>query len=647
MTAPTGGPTGWPISILNYINLRSGRYSGTSTTGQISTGTGSGDFNVVPGTFYTGQAMLAPVTISGVCVSPLFRMTIRWYNGASDLGTLGQSTVSTASGITALTYTEKAPLTATKGRLEISINASCTTVDYYVDLVAVTATNYAPTYFDGSFPNASWAGGQTGNAISSITAGPVIQIGAVSNTSVTQTINVGTNIGSGGVTNVTVGSAIGVGSTIIQGGTGSNALVLQTGNSGGIAGTIQIGNSTGPGQSIFVGNNSAASTTIQIGSTAGGITTIQSAGGVSVKLLTGSATSAICASANGGGQQLLYDCNPSASADFAERYPAAPGLEVGDVVSQGSTQVPTYDTDSEGNVDWNNVKGTVSQVVKATVPYSNSLIGVVSDNYTDFGSVGNNIKESDNPKSIALVGRVNVKVTNENGPIAPGDYLTASATIPGYAMKATSAGNVIGQALNSFNSSTGLVMVFVRGQHWSGPTMSGLIQNGDSATLTNLSLTGNLDITGNLNVSGATNLDTLTVTNSITTQTLVVNGSASFNGSLSVNGHILSANTSGTTTATPGPAACTAPTVTLSGNDTSGTITITTGSGCTNTGTLATVTFAHGYGGVPRVLLTQAETNAAKLRFYNGSSTSSTFTIDTNTIPTSSTTYKYSYFIIQ
>ncbi|HLC91767.1 MAG TPA: hypothetical protein VJC09_01820, partial [Candidatus Saccharimonadales bacterium] len=184
------------------------------------------------------------------------------------------------------------------------------------------------------------------------------------------------------------------------------------------------------------------------------------------------------------------------------------------------------------------------------------------------------------------------------------------------------------------------------GQHWSGPTLGGLIQNGDSATLTNLSLSGNLDITGNLNVSGASNLDTLTVSGNTTLATLTVTGNSTFNGSLSVNGHILSANTSGSTTITPGVAACTSPTVTLNGNDTSGTITVTTGSGCTNTGTLATVTFAHGYGGVPNIILTPAESTAAELEYYH-TSTPTNITINTNTIPANSTTYKYNYFIIQ
>ncbi|MDO8466777.1 MAG: DUF5011 domain-containing protein, partial [bacterium] len=51
--------------------------------------------------------------------------------------------------------------------------------------------------------------------------------------------------------------------------------------------------------------------------------------------------------------------------------------------------------------------------------------------------------------------------TNENGPIKPGDYLTSSASKPGFAMKATRSGITIGKALGEFNAAQGMVMVFI------------------------------------------------------------------------------------------------------------------------------------------------------------------------------------------
>lgn len=65
---------------------------------------------------------------------------------------------------------------------------------------------------------------------------------------------------------------------------------------------------------------------------------------------------------------------------------------------------------------------------------------------------------------IAMTGRVYVKCSTENGEIMPGDRLTTSS-IPGHAMKATdsdrSDGAVIGKAMTSIDSETGMVLVLV------------------------------------------------------------------------------------------------------------------------------------------------------------------------------------------
>ncbi len=121
---------------------------------------------------------------------------------------------------------------------------------------------------------------------------------------------------------------------------------------------------------------------------------------------------------------------------------------------------------------------------------------------------------------------------------------------------------------------------------------------------------------------------------------------ATFNGTLTVNGHVITGNTSGSTTVAAGTAACTTPTVNISGNDTSGTITVTTGTGCSGTGVLATVTFANAYGSAPKVILTPADANGSNLKYYRGSSTT-TFTLNTNTTPTDATTYNYDYHVEQ
>jgi hypothetical protein len=158
----------------------------------------------------------------------------------------------------------------------------------------------------------------------------------------------------------------------------------------------------------------------------------------------------------------IISCTGSFQADYAEMYPVVSGASVGDVMVSGTQMINTYDIGENGDIDWNNVKGKITKLVKSVAGYQSNMIGIVSDNYGDRSSTGYNIKEQDNPKAIALNGRVPVKVTAENGTIKPGDYLTTSATTPGKAMKATRPGMVLGQALSSYNG-TGIaeVMIFV------------------------------------------------------------------------------------------------------------------------------------------------------------------------------------------
>ena len=82
--------------------------------------------------------------------------------------------------------------------------------------------------------------------------------------------------------------------------------------------------------------------------------------------------------------------------------------------------------------------------------YDSSTIGVIS---TEPGLYLQNWEDNKtNTRPLALAGRVPVKVTDENGPINRGDLLTASSK-PGYAMKATNGGMIIGRALEDFSSS--------------------------------------------------------------------------------------------------------------------------------------------------------------------------------------------------
>ena len=116
-------------------------------------------------------------------------------------------------------------------------------------------------------------------------------------------------------------------------------------------------------------------------------------------------------------------------ADLAENYSSKEILAKGEVVG------------IDGKAGDHNIK-------KSTGQYQPNMLGVVS---TNPGFVAGDGTEDAYP--VALVGRVPVKVSTENGPIREGDALT-SASIPGYAMKATVGGRVLGRALQSFDEST-------------------------------------------------------------------------------------------------------------------------------------------------------------------------------------------------
>ncbi len=121
--------------------------------------------------------------------------------------------------------------------------------------------------------------------------------------------------------------------------------------------------------------------------------------------------------------------------------------------------------------------------------------------------------------------------------------------------------------------------------------------------------------------------------------------SATFTGTLTMNGHIITGNSSGSTTIVAGANAGTGATASISGNDTSGTITVNTGTS-PSAGTLATITFISAYGAAPNVVLTPKGNAAATLQYNYGSSTTS-FTLNSGTAPAASTTYTYSYMVMQ
>ena len=122
--------------------------------------------------------------------------------------------------------------------------------------------------------------------------------------------------------------------------------------------------------------------------------------------------------------------------DYAERYESTQELVPGDLVT----------ADPSG----------VNLVKRATSP-SEPLLGIVS---TKPGFVTGRHYDGWHP--VALAGRVPTRVSTMNGAIKAGDYIAAS-DIPGVGIKATGAGNVVGVALESYDSpEEGLISVFVK-----------------------------------------------------------------------------------------------------------------------------------------------------------------------------------------
>ncbi len=162
------------------------------------------------------------------------------------------------------------------------------------------------------------------------------------------------------------------------------------------------------------------------------------------------------------------------SFDFAEMFLSHETLEPGDVVVLDEV--------------------TNEYVKKSTEAYDVTALGIVSTKpgFLAGANVDFNNPSPDQGYPIALAGRVPTKVSVENGPVRPGDYLTTSST-PGVAMKATESGLIIGTALESWDGpGIGAVKVFVNLAWYNIAGETAPV--GEMAQLT---LTGDLNMAGN------------------------------------------------------------------------------------------------------------------------------------------------------
>ena len=138
-------------------------------------------------------------------------------------------------------------------------------------------------------------------------------------------------------------------------------------------------------------------------------------------------------------------------------------IRMGDTGSDLAELMPTDETDLAGG-ELVSVKN--AKIVRSRgIPYDDNIIGVVSI-YPGYVIGGADAVSGQTQTPIALTGRVDIKVSDENGKVKEGDYLTSSST-PGVAMKATENGRVIGIALDNVDEDVNTVTTLIN-PHWYG-----------------------------------------------------------------------------------------------------------------------------------------------------------------------------------
>lgn len=119
-----------------------------------------------------------------------------------------------------------------------------------------------------------------------------------------------------------------------------------------------------------------------------------------------------------------------------------------------------FEVQNPNALDGSIVTKTKEGLALASIPYDPNLYGVIAKETPTL--IFN--KPTSSAKPIIYYGEAFVRVSNKNGDINVGDFITSSE-IPGVGQKATKSGYVIGKALESFNQEEGLMRVFVNVQY--------------------------------------------------------------------------------------------------------------------------------------------------------------------------------------
>ncbi len=313
----------------------------------------------------------------------------------------------------------------------------------------------------GPGPNVtSVSGGSGGNGSITATAGVPAEYGGGGgggHTNVPANSNGGTSVYGGGGGGVGGGATITPATVNATAGGNTNTFVL-AGGGGGAAGSS--------GAAPTAGTAGAAGTSTKSGTGGGGgggtvtANTAGAAGGAGGAVGgggggggVGSNTQVGGAGGVGGRGELRIWSIRGSGADLAELYGTHDAsIEPGDVVCLDSSMR--------------------AGVKKCANKYDSGAMGIIT---TNPGLVIGDVEDPDAKAApVVLAGRTPVKVSTENGPIATGDLLTPSSK-PGVAMKATKAGQIIGQAMGPFSGDgVGMTVVFVKTNFSHGTNVSGI-----------------------------------------------------------------------------------------------------------------------------------------------------------------------------
>ncbi len=474
-------------------------------------------------------------------------------------------------------------------------------------------TNAAPTAFTvqgtGSATSGTAGGAVTLQAGSGNGSGAGGQLALTGGT--------GGATGTGGAVALTGGSASGSGinggAITLTGGAGGSGLgfggnvtISSGAGAGGLSGTVQIktpiqGTQTGATLTLSTNwsGSSASNVTLTAGSGGSGGASVT---GGNISITGGAGDSGVVGGANGGSVIISGGAAGASSSAGAVAIGTATtsaitvGNTLGTLSLESSTSAAALQIGNSANAHGIQI-GTGAAIQTIVLGSTNSTSATTIQGGNGGGAVS---------VQAAASGTISIGTTNSNTLIFGSTGQTGSITL--------------GQSTDTYTINVG-----------TGATASG-------KTLT-------IHI-GDAGVAGSTT--NITVGSAIA-GTLTVKSAATFNKTLTVGGHIISTNTSGSTTIAAGAATSCgggSPSASISGTDTAGVITITTGTTC-SAGVLGTVTFAGAYGAAPIVTLTPANNNATGLQYYTNSSNTTTFTLDTNNAAADSTTYKYNYQVIQ